>query len=52
MHPVMVQLPEYVKNSYNSTRLVLENGQGIRMDISPKETYTWPVNTCRDAQHQ
>ena len=31
MHPVMVQLPEPVKNSYNSTRWVthMENGQEI-----------------------
>ena len=49
------QFPKYTSSSYKS---ILEkqttqskNGQKTYIDIYPKKTYIWLINTWKDAQH-
>ena len=38
---------EYIRNSYNSVieRQITKNEQGVRIDISAKKMYKWPIST-------
>ena len=55
IHLIKNLYAEYIKNSYSLTVkrpiIQLSKEQEIKIDISPKKTYKWPVSAWKDAQH-